>query len=105
VSFVTRGALHSSDAPSCRLCITDSIEITVSALSPGADVWVLLQRHITTFATASTSVNSVGNEREDEDASELSMALQLVESIGDVVRTRDVWARPSGAAVGIHNDR
>ncbi|KAJ9091431.1 hypothetical protein QFC21_007221 [Naganishia friedmannii] len=79
----------------------DSIEITVSALSPGADVWVFLQRHITTFATATATPAAVSFDRNDgggEDGTGFSMALQLVESVGEVVRARDVLSRPSGAA-------
>ncbi|KAJ9115525.1 hypothetical protein QFC22_005286 [Naganishia vaughanmartiniae] len=80
----------------------DSIEITVSALSPGADVWILLQRHITTFATADTTFAAVNHDRNDsegEDGTGISMAMQIVENVGEVVRSRDVWARPSGAAL------
>jgi hypothetical protein len=82
--------------------VTDSVAITVSALSPGADVWVLLQRHITTFATALTTLAGLESDRsggDDEDGTGISMALQLVESVGKVTSARHVWAKPSGAAV------
>ncbi|KAJ9097859.1 hypothetical protein QFC19_006651 [Naganishia cerealis] len=78
----------------------DSIEITVSALSPGAEVWILLQRHITTFATAASAAGTFDtSENEGGEESGISMAVQLVESMGDVIRAQDVWARRSGEAL------
>jgi hypothetical protein len=60
------------------ILLTEPISVAVASPSSGSDVWILLQRHTTTFATTSDTLPSETGTKTDGDR--IKMALDVVEN-------------------------